>query len=148
MNTVHYGSMEEFQTMLAQNGFVPVRYKDCNCHGGQEYFINEDCTIIHLLSSRKRAKKPFEAAWHVYTYNPNKSKNNMNRHLVYIGFSAQLHRVVANTFLGNAPSDTKNRIRFKDGNFDNCHPSNLEWCSHGDAMNVYFSKKKGDNNNA
>lgn len=142
MRDVYYGSMEEFQQMLANGGFVPVRYKDCNCHGGQEYFINKDCSIIHLLSSRKRASKKYEAAWHVYTYNPNKSKNNMNRHLVNIGFSAQLHRVIANTFLGNAPSESKNRIKFKDGNFDNCHPDNLEWCSQSEAMSRYYESKK------
>lgn len=144
MRNVHYGSMEDFMKMLAEGGFVPVKYKDCNCHGGQEYFINEECSIVHLLSSRKRASKPYEAAWHVYTYNPNKAKNSMNRHLVNIGFSAQLHRVIACTFLGNAPSEAKNRIHFKDGNFDNCHPSNLEWCSHSEAMNMYFAKKKNN----
>lgn len=142
MRNVYYGSIEEFQQFLAKNGYVPIKYKSCNCSGCQEYFINEDCSIVHLLSSRKRASKPFEAAWRIYTYNPDKSKNNMNRHLVNIGFSAQLHRVVANTFLGNAPSESKNRIDFKDGNFDNCHPSNLYWTSQSEAMTRYYKNKK------
>lgn len=142
MRNVCYGSMEEFQQFLAQNGFVPIKYKDCNCHGGQEYFINEECSIVHLLSSRKRAKKPYEAAWHIYTYNPEKSKNNAKRHLVQIGFCAQLHRVIANTFLGNAPSEACNMIKFKDGNYDNCHPSNLEWTTMSDRMNEHYKSKK------
>lgn len=148
MRNVYYGTMEQFQAMLAQGGFVPIKYKDCNTHGGQEYFINSDCNIIHLLSSSKRATKHYEAAWRVYTYNPDKSKNSMGRHLVYIGFSAQLHRVVANTFLGNSPNAVKNDVKFKDKDFDNCSPSNLEWCTHSEAMSSYLLKKRGDNNNA
>lgn len=142
MKNVHYGSMEEFQQFLAKNGFVPIKYKDCNTHGGQEYFINEDCSIVHLLSSRKRATKNYEAAWHIYTYNPEKSKNNAKRHLVQIGFCAQLHRIVANTFLGNAPSEACNMIKFKDGNYDNCHPSNLEWTTMSDRMTEHYKSKE------
>lgn len=142
MKNVHYGSMEEFQQFLAQNGFVPIKYKSCNCNGGQEYFINEECSIVHLLSSRKRAAKPFEAAWHIFTYNPEKSKNNMNRHLVNIGFSAQLHRVVANTFLGNPHNEGQSDIEFIDGDYDNCKPSNLRWCAHSKAMQQYYNKRK------
>ena len=141
MRNVHYGSMDDFTTFLAKGGYVPIKYKDCNCHGGQEYFINEDCSIVHLLSSRKRASKPFEAAWRIYTYNPERSKDPTGRHRVYIGFSAQLHRIMATTFLGNAPSSKCNDIRFKDGNFDNCHPSNLEWMQHSVAMSEYHKNK-------
>lgn len=142
MKSVHYGSMEEFQIMLAKHGFVPIKYKSCNCNGGQEYFINKECSIVHLLSSRKRATKPFEAAWRIFTYNPDKAKNNADRHIVNIGFSAQLHRVVATTFLGNAPSETCNMIKFKDGNYDNCHPSNLEWTTMSDRMNEHYKSKE------
>lgn len=142
MRNVHYGSMEDFMKMLAEGGFVPVKYKDCNCHGGQEYFINEECSIVHLLSSRKRATKPFEAAWHIFTYNPEKAKDDTGRHRVNIGFSAQLHRIVANTFLGNPTNAVQSDVKFKDKNFDNCHPSNLEWCTHSEAMQQYYSKKK------
>lgn len=142
MNKVNYGSMEEFQRFLAKHGFVPIKYKDCNCHGGQEYFINEECSIVHLLSSRKRAKKPFEAAWHIFTYNPEKAKDSTGRHRVNIGFSAQLHRVVANTFLGNPTNAVQSDVKFKDGNFDNCHPSNLEWHTHSNAMTQYYDTKK------
>ena len=94
-----------------------------------------------MLSSRKRASKPFEAAWRIYTYNPERSKDPTGRHRVYIGFSAQLHRIMATTFLGNAPSSKCNDIKFKDGNFDNCHPSNLEWMQHSVAMSEYHKNK-------
>lgn len=142
MKKVHYGSMSEFQQFLANNGFVPIKYKRCNCNGRQEYFINEECSIVHWLSPSKKAKQPYEVAWSIFTYNPEKSKNNANRHIVNIGFSAQLHRVVASTFLGNHTTEGQNDVVFIDGNYDNCHPSNLRWCAHSEAMKQYHNKKK------
>lgn len=134
---LYYNTKEEFKQFLDVNGYVPVKYKSCNTGEHIDYYINEDCNIIHVLHNRTEA----DVVWSKYTYNPAKSKNRANRHMVNIGFSAQLHRVIATTFLDNPPKDFMNRICFKDGNYDNCRPDNLEWCTHGDAMRQHYSEK-------
>lgn len=137
----YYASNEEFQQILAKGGYVPVKYKDCNTHGSTDYFINEDCDIIHVLSSRKRAKKEPDVAYTYYKYKPEKSKNNAGYHLVYVGFSALLHRVMAYTFIGN-PTFAQTDINHIDENKDNNHPSNLEWCTHSENQKKHEALKK------
>jgi len=137
----YYATNEEFMQVLAKGGYVPVKYKDCNCHGATEYFINEDCNLIHVLPTRIRAKKEPDVAYTKYTYNPEKSRNNSGYHLIYIGFSALLHRVMAYTFLGN-PAFSQTDVDHIDENKDNCSPSNLRWCTHSENQKKHCDMKK------
>lgn len=135
--TYLYATTEEFMAVLAKGGFVPVKYKTCNTQGFQEYFINEDCDIIAIKSNKKNDL----IKYNYFKYDPNTSKNNCGYHMVFIGFSALLHRIVAYTFLGN-PTDEQRDINHKDGNKDNNSPSNLEWCTHSYNMKEYHKMRK------
>ena len=139
----YYASNEEFQQILAQGGYVPVKYKDCNTHGSTDYFINENCDLIHVLSSRKRAKKEPDVVYTQYKYKPEKSRNNAGYHLVYIGFSALLHRVMAYTFLGN-PTEEQRDINHINHNKDDNRACNLEYCTHKYNMHHHFKMKKAE----
>lgn len=141
MRTINlYASNEEFMKLLVEGGFVPVRYKDCNTHGVTEVWINSECDIIKVLPTRIRAKKEPDVAYTYFKYNPEKSINNAGYHIVNIGFSALLHRVMAYTFLGN-PRETQRDINHIDGDKNNNRASNLEWCTHKENMLKHFKKE-------
>ena len=131
---------EEFMKLLAEGGFVPIKYKNCNCDGYTEHWINPASDIINLLPSRQRASKTADFVYTYFKYDPDKSKNNAGYHLVNIGFSALLHRVMAYTFLGN-PREEQRDINHIDGNKNNNAISNLEWCTHKENMIKYFNKE-------
>ena len=135
--TYLYATTEEFMAILAKGGFVPVKYKTCNTKGYQEYFINEDCDYIAIKSNKKNDLIKYT----YFKYNPNTSKNNSGYHIINVGFSALLHRVMAYTFLGN-PTDDQRDINHIDGNKDNCRPSNLEYCTHAYNMKEYHRMRK------
>ena len=121
------GTEEDLLVTLAKGGFKPIRYKYHANENYTEYFINEDCTILHLLDKKHSAhkNKDYDYMWTIFKYNKDRSKNNAGYHLVDIGFTALLHRVMADTFLPEPDDPNKNCIDHIDGNKDNNHPSNL-----------------------
>lgn len=138
-----YATNEEFMKILAEGEFVPVKYKDCNCHGATEFWINPECDLIKLLPTRIRAKKEPDVAYTYFKYNPEKSINNSGYHLINIGFSALLHRVMAYTFLGN-PTEEQRDINHIDGDKNNNRIENLEYCTHKYNMHHHFELKKAE----
>lgn len=134
--TYLYATTEEFMAVLAKGGFVPVKYKTCNTNGFHEYFINEDCDIIAIKSNKKNDLIKYS----YFKYDPTKSKNNSGYHIVNIGFSALLHRVMAYTFIGN-PTDEQRDINHINNNKDDNRVCNLEYCTHSYNMKEYHKMK-------
>lgn len=138
-----YATTEEFMKVLAEGGFVPVKYKNYNTHGITEVWINPDCDIIRLLPTRKKSTKEADVIYTRYKYNPNTSTNNAGYHLVHLQAGhapVLLHRVMAYTFLGN-PTDEQRDINHIDGDKNNNAVSNLEYCTHQYNMQKHFEMK-------
>lgn len=55
--------------------------------------------------------------------------------------SERVHRLIANTFIGKAPSPT-HQVNHKDGNKINNKVSNLEWITPSENMQHYYSTNK------
>lgn len=87
------------------------------------YKINENGQVLSL--NYRRTNKPC-------LIKPNKNKigyiyYNLNKK--GIGYKFLAHRLVALTFLNNDDPINKTQINHKDGNKENNHISNLEWCT-------------------
>lgn len=137
----------EFQTFLANGGFVPIKYKTCNTHGWTQFFINEDATIVRVCEWKTKIQQrhPEAIGYTILECKPGVSVNNAGYHIVNIGFSALLHRIMAYTFLGN-PEDDKREINHKDHNKDNNRLSNIEYVSHVENMRHHFNYKNNLSN--
>lgn len=131
----HILSIEDFKIFLSENGFKMVRYKGVNLKK-REYYINEKCDIIHIKLSDKE-----NVIFTMYEYDPKYAKNQNGYHMVVVGSSVLLHRVVAWTFLGE-PEPDQTDVDHIDGNKDNNHPSNLRWCTRSENMKYYYERKK------
>lgn len=113
-----------------------MKFEDLEAENGT-YRVYEDGTIE---SNVKRARK---TVW----YEKKHMINDKGYHRIYLSLkdeppkTVMVHRVVAKLFLEPPKDSSRIFINHKDGNKDNNHYSNLEWCTH--AENILHAKILG-----
>ncbi len=129
-------TINEMQDFLHEEGYALMRYRNVNCDK-REFFINRDCSILHVKSIKDGI-----ATCTIWTYDKTRGKKSgTDYHLCYVGFSAQLHRVMAWTFLGE-PEQWQTDVDHIDGDKSNNDPSNLRWCTRSENMKYYYANKQ------
>lgn len=83
-----------------------------------EYDVYEDGKIFSHISNRFLHPKPNSQGYIATTLYPNGKSTRV-----------RIHRLVAMLFIGMPPDDEHNSVNHKDGNKQNNHYSNLEWCT-------------------
>lgn len=137
----YYGSRLDLDQVIADCNFRPIKYRDCNSTK-IEWYINPECNILKVKDPKKHKA---EVAWSIYVYNPNTSKNNAGYHLVNIGFTALLHRVMASTYLPPSDNPLATCVDHIDqSNKDDNTINNLRWVTYKENMKYYFENKKAN----
>lgn len=83
-----------------------------------EYDVYEDGKIFSHISNRFLQLKPNSQGYLATTLYPNGQLTRV-----------RIHRLVAMLFIGMPPDEEHNSVNHKDGNKQNNHYSNLEWCT-------------------